>query len=68
MSTQQNKVTKVLAQGEQHAVCKMEFPIMGGMYAVVETTTGKAKTGLCLDAAFELFKLCEQQAKINRKG
>lgn len=34
---------------------KLNKPIFGGLYAVLDTETKKAKTGLNLDASLEIF-------------
>jgi len=39
-------------------IVKLDEPIMGGYYAVRCTKAKKAKTGLCLNAAIEVFYNC----------
>jgi hypothetical protein len=37
---------------------RLNAPIMGGHYAIRCTKAKKAKTGLCLDAAVDIFYKC----------
>jgi hypothetical protein len=46
-------VTKIIEDGN-FAIFRTES-VLGGEYSVVNLTNNKAKIGLCLDAAYEIF-------------
>lgn len=47
---------KLLSKCGDLAIIKMPEPVFGGWYAVVKISERRAKTGLCLDAAMDIFK------------
>lgn len=43
---------------------KLDEPILGGLYGIVNNKDKKAKTGLTMDAAFDLFVDIKMYAKL----
>ena len=51
-----NTIGKLIIKDLNIAIYKTEKSIMGGNYSVIDFDKKEAKSALCLNAAYELFK------------
>lgn len=57
--------TIIIEEGRYQLV-RMDTPTFGGRYAVVNNGSKKARTGLCLDSAFEIFSKLTLKQKLEK--
>ena len=55
---------KIIIKDGDYAIYKTVEPIMGGNYSVINSKDKTAKSGLCLDGAYEIFKQLTLEATL----